>query len=297
MAFLFFYIIKSFYICSLDKAHDLKMNFKDYFIQLCNWLDKSYWGLKPRKRRIVGWCILITCITTLYFGGYLFYRGGKAIGQLCQSAWFSITEGDEQEEEYANSDEWSFKGNHREFPVLEKNSKRYVQLGKDFDDLNDVQLAAAKKLGIKPLNSREDITKVLSKLVELKETKYYTIDPLTHSVPYLVPDAADFLTALGKLMQEYNGTHSRFILTSVLRTGSDVKSLSRTNGNASQNSCHCYGTTIDITYNRFDRRGITNDVQLKADLARALYDLKKAGYCYVKYEKKQACFHITVRPK
>ena len=136
-----------------------------------------------------------------------------------------------------------------------------------------------------------------SRLVELKETRYYLVDPLTHSIPYLVPDAADFLTALGQLMQEYNGTHSRFIITSVLRTGSDVKSLSRSNPNASQNSCHSYGTTFDITYNRFDRKGITNDIRLKADLARALYDLRKAGHCYVKYEYKQACFHITVRPR
>ena len=177
------------------------------------------------------------------------------------------------------------------------NERLEKQLSKDFNDLNPIQLEAAEKLGIRPLRSREDLEKVKSKLVELHETKYYIIDPLTHSVPYLVPDAADFLTALGKLMQEYNGTHSRFILTSVLRTGSDVKTLSRSNGNASQNSCHCYGTTIDITYNRFDRKGITNDIQLKADLARALYDLRKAGYCYVKYEYKQACFHITVRPR
>ena len=139
--------------------------------------------------------------------------------------------------------------------------------------------------------------KLTSKLVRIKETRYFLVDSLTHSVPYLVPDAADFLTELGRLMQEYNGTHSRFILTSVLRTDSDVKRLSRGNVNASQNSAHRYGTTIDITYNRFDRHGITNDIQLKADLARALYDMRKAGYCYVKYERKQACFHITVRPK
>lgn len=273
------------------------MNFKEYFYQLCNWLDRKYWGLPKKKRRITGWCVLLSCIGMIYFGGYLCYRGGKGLGQLCQSIFFAIVDGEEQEEEFENSDEWSFKGNHREFPVKEKNPRRYVQLSKDFNDLNDVQLAAAQRLGIKPLKSRNDIEQVKSKLVELHETKYYIIDPLTHSVPYLVPDAADFLTALGKLMQEYNGTHSRFILTSVLRTGSDVKTLSRSNTNASQNSCHQYGTTIDITYNRFDRKGVTNDIQLKADLARALYDLRDAGYCYVKYEYKQACFHITVRPR
>ena len=273
------------------------MSFKEYLIKLCNWLDKSYWKLKPRKRRIVGWIALISTIAFIYLGGYLCYRGGKAVGQLCQSAWFALTDGNQQEEEFISADEWVYDGNHRKFPVSEKNPKRHVQLKTDFNDLNDIQLVAANKLGIKPLANRDEISKVSSKLVKLKDTKYFVIDNLTHSVPYLVPDAADFLTALGKLMQEYNGTHSRFILTSILRTDGDVKSLSRSNGNASQNSAHRYATTFDITYNRFDTRGITNDLQLKADLARALYDLRKAGYCYVKYEVKQACFHVTVRPR
>ena len=26
-----------------------------------------------------------------------------------------------------------------------------------------------------------------------------------------------------------------------------------------------------------------------------VYDLREAGRCYVKYERKQACLHITVR--
>ena len=266
-------------------------------IRLCQWLDKSYWGLKPLHRHIVGWCVLFLSIACCYFGGYLCYNTGKALGQLCHSTWLTITDGDKQEAEFASAEEWSGKGSHRSFPVTDKNPKRHVQLAKDFNDINDIQLAAAQSLGIRPLANREELETVKSKLVRLKETRYYIIDSLTHSVPYLVPDAADFLTALGKLMQEYNGTHSRFIVTSVLRTNQDVKRLSRSNTNASQNSCHNYGTTVDITYNRFDRKGITSDIQLKADLSRALYDMRKAGHCYVKYEYKQACFHITVRPK
>lgn len=273
------------------------MFLKDYLIRQCNKLDQSYWALKPRKRRIVGWSALLISAILIITGGYQFYNLGKYLGQLCQGAWTTVTEGEEQEEEFVNADEWTYEGKHREFPVQEKDPKRNVKLSRDFNDINDTQLAAAKRLGIHPLKSRDDLSSVRSRLVELKETRYYLVDPLTHSIPYLVPDAADFLTALGQLMQEYNGTHSRFIITSVLRTGSDVKSLSRSNANASQNSCHSYGTTFDITYNRFDRKGITNDIRLKADLARALYDLRKAGHCYVKYEYKQACFHITVRPR
>lgn len=273
------------------------MQLKKYILHKCNELDNNYWALKPRKRRIVGWTMLILCVCLFFFGGYLCFSCGKAIGQLCHSAWHALTDMDEQETEYANMPEWSSKGSHRQFIINEKNPKRHIQLSKDFNDLNDIQLAAAQKLGIKPLENREEVEKVQSKLVKLTDTKYYRIDKPTHSVPYLVPDAADFLSALGKLVQEYSNTHSRLIITSVLRTGSDVKRLSKRNVNASQNSCHQYATTIDITYNRFDRKGDINDLQLKDYLARALYDMKKAGHCYVKYERKEACFHITVRPR
>lgn len=275
------------------------MSLKQYLSDLSLMLDSKYWALPPRKRRIVGWTALILTLVVAYFGGYICYRGGKAIGQLCQSAFLVVTEGDEQEREFEASDEYSSSGPHRKFPLTDAQHSRklYVQLSKDFNDINDTHLEAARKLGIKPLANREEAEKIKGKLVELHDTKYYIIDNLTHSIPYLVPDAADFLTEVGKLMQEFNGTHSRFIITSVLRTSNDVKQLSRSNTNASQNSAHCYGTTIDITYNRFDRHGITNDLELKADLARALYSLRSAGYCYVKYEYKQACFHITVRPK
>jgi hypothetical protein len=112
----------------------------------------------------------------------------------------------------------------------------------------------------------------------------------------LVPQAADLLIEVGRRFQEYTGTESRFIITSLLRTQEDVKKLKRSNGNASPNSCHQFATTFDITYNRFDRKSGLGEGRLKEDLARALYDLQAAGFCYVKYESKQACFHVTVRP-
>ena len=36
---------------------------------------------------------------------------------------------------------------------------------------------------------------------------------------------------------------------------------------------------------------------LKMVLSEVLRDLKQAGRCYVKYELKQGCFHITTRMK
>ena len=42
------------------------------------------------------------------------------------------------------------------------------------------------------------------------------------------------------------------------------------------------------------RRQVRNDT-LKWVLAEVLRDMRESGRCYVKYEVKQGCFHITVR--
>ena len=96
---------------------------------------------------------------------------------------------------------------------------------------------------------------------------------------------------------------NRVIVTSVTRTKEDVKRLRRTNGNASMNSCHFYGTTFDISWKRFEKvedpdgrpmQDVSADT-LKLVLSEVLRDLRKADRCYVKYELKQGCFHITAR--
>jgi hypothetical protein len=92
----------------------------------------------------------------------------------------------------------------------------------------------------------------------------------------------------------------RFYVTSILRTQDDVKQLQLTNINATINSCHCYGTTFDLAYFRFDKlepsRMYMHQDNLKLALGQVLLNEQRAGRIYVKYEKKQACFHITVRP-
>ena len=95
----------------------------------------------------------------------------------------------------------------------------------------------------------------------------------------------------------------KMIVTSVLRTEEDVHHLRRINGNASEQSCHRFGTTFDISYNRYHtvsppdeaaRRAVRSD-SLKFILSEVLRDVRAEGLCYVKYEVKQGCFHITVR--
>ncbi len=91
----------------------------------------------------------------------------------------------------------------------------------------------------------------------------------------------------------------RIVVTSVLRTKEDVRRLKKVNGNASDNSAHCYGTTFDISYYRFQTcGGVSWDVyddKLVDILADVLIEKRKEGLCYVRFEKKQHCFHITSR--
>lgn len=177
---------------------------------------------------------------------------------------------------------------------------------KTFPDQNDVQLAAATKWGVKAVANREDAEKRKSELVYVGSNPFYHIDKLNNSIPYLVPRAAVLLQDIGRnffdSLQCKGVPLHKIIVTSVLRTKEDVTRLSRHNGNATQNSCHLNGTTVDVCYNRYKtveapgepRRQVRNDT-LKWILSEVLRDLREADRCYVKYEVKQGCFHITVK--
>ena len=188
-----------------------------------------------------------------------------------------------------------------------RNIRGVVSYKRSFGDLNDAHLAAAKKIGVKPLKNREAAEKLGGKVVEIKSGKLYQVDSLTHSIPFLVPKASALLDSIGAnfldSLESKGLNPNQVIVTSVLRTQDDVKRLGKRNVNASQNSAHVYGTTFDITYKRFfkvedpDGRPM-QDVRadtLKLVLSEVLRDLKKKEKCYIKYELKQACFHITAR--
>jgi uncharacterized protein YcbK (DUF882 family) len=250
-----------------------------------------YWQLPRRRRRVVGWCVLLCFVAMLCLGGYGLYRGGAYVGH-----WIAeLVSGSEADNE-TDSNDFCVGKPKRDYRLAQAQGKKHFNYTHDFNDINDTQLTAATRIGITPIANREDAERLKSRLVLIRTCQYYKVDPLQHSIPYLVPEAADLLTEIGRRFQEYTGNECRFIITSLLRTREDVKKLKRQNGNASKNSCHFYATTFDITYNRFDRKGSLREGRLKEDLARALYDLHSAGYCYVKYERKQACFHVTVRP-
>ena len=188
-----------------------------------------------------------------------------------------------------------------------RNIKGVISYKRSFGDLNDAHLSAAQRIGVSPLQNRAAAEKLGKKVVEIKSGKYYQVDSLTHSIPFLVPRASALLDSIGAnfldSLESKGLNPNQVIVTSVLRTHDDVKRLGKRNVNASKNSAHVYGTTFDITYKRFHKvedpdgrpmQGVREDT-LKMVLSEVLRDLKKKEKCYVKYELKQACFHITAR--
>ena len=188
-----------------------------------------------------------------------------------------------------------------------RNIRGVISYKRSFGDLNATHLKAAKAIGIQPLSSRKEAERIKGKLVHIEDNEFYTIDSLTHSIPYLVPKASKLLSDLGSAFNDSlvnKGLNpNRLIVTSVLRTNEDVKRLRRRNTNASNNSAHAYGTTFDISWKRFDKidfvderpmQSVRSDT-LKLVLSEVLRDFKKHDRCYVKYELRQGCFHITAR--
>ena len=168
-----------------------------------------------------------------------------------------------------------------------------------FNDMNDRHLQAARQWGIAPLVSDEDFDKQRKKLSKISSCRHYVVEELTHSLPYLVPRAEELLETIGRNFRDSLDAKDlpdrRIIVTSVLRTAGTIKKLRKKNINASANSAHVYGTTFDIAYARYKDAEKEETDKLKSVLAEVLQDLRKEKKCYVLYELKQGCFHITVR--
>ena len=178
-----------------------------------------------------------------------------------------------------------------------------------FNDQNGVQLKSAAQFGIKqPLKNRDAADDVKDGLVRIRSNSHYSIAKLTHSIPYLTDGATELLDMIGKnfldSLESKGLNPNRIIVTSVLRTQEDIKNLQKSgNPNAVKNSAHCYATTFDIAYAYYDKTWFKNfrfcesvePETLKKVLGEVLRDLRKQKKCYVKYEIKQRCFHITTR--
>ena len=108
-----------------------------------------------------------------------------------------------------------------------KGTPSYVRL---FNDLNDVQIATASRVGINRIADREAAAQSKDSLVYVGDNPYYDVKKLTHSIPYLVPRAAVCLEEIARAFMDSCVTKGlpmhKVVLTSVLRTEKDVKRLS-----------------------------------------------------------------------
>ena len=178
--------------------------------------------------------------------------------------------------------------------------------GNTFPDQQDVQIVAASRHGVAPVQNREEAEHSKGKLVYVGSNPFFYVDKLNNSIPYLVPRASVLLQDIGRAyfdsLQIKGIPLHKIIVTSILRTKDDVLKLRTRNGNATENSCHLYGTTFDVCYNRYKqiqtekqpRRQVQDDT-LKWVFSEVLRDFREKNRCYIKYEVKQGCFHITVR--
>jgi len=182
-----------------------------------------------------------------------------------------------------------------------------------YKDLNPVHLKYAKANGVAPFKTNKDFNKGIDelltddKLVKISDNRYYRVCHLTHSHAYLTPAAKKFLNDLGKKFREKLDEKDKpdyyFQISSLLRTQENQKKLSRSNGNASSNTSHLYGTTFDIPYSTVIKRTFlwneaeVTDGEATKLLSEAIGELRKEGRCVVVTEKNERCFHITVTEK
>lgn len=194
-------------------------------------------------------------------------------------------------------------------PVLEMpepNTKlRYERLSHPdeiFNDSNFVHWAEAERIGIEPLTDTRSHLNTRRQLVKLASCEDFFVEPLTYSRPYMIPEGVSMVHEIGRRFRDTvlarGGGKYRIKVTSVLRTPESIKRLRRSNRNAIDSSVHQMATTIDITYARFafDSSKNTHSAEdLKGVLSEILRDMRNEGKCWIKYELKQPCFHITVR--
>lgn len=171
-----------------------------------------------------------------------------------------------------------------------------------FNDSNALQLVAARANGIDPIIDIKSAYRLKRPIVRVSTCNVYYVDSMKYAHPYLVPKAANLLYDIAKAFQDTikarGGKGYRVRVNSLLRTEHSVSKLRKRNSAATEQSCHLYGTTFDISWTKFDCLDDSYRISLeslKNILAEIIYNFKEDKRCYAIYERKQGCFHITVR--
>jgi len=176
------------------------------------------------------------------------------------------------------------------------------------NDPNEIQLIHARTNGLKqPFATNDEFNERIgnlvrkSVLVQVTENRFYQLKSLSHSQPYLIPEAIDMLNEIGyrfqKRLREKKYNNYRFRVTSLLRTEETQYNLSHRNRNATKSiSCHLYGTTVDISYkNFFNTKADSIEASYEAvqTLTKILIEMRQECKLLAVRERHQSCFHIT----
>lgn len=164
-------------------------------------------------------------------------------------------------------------------------------------DSYDDHLNAAELKGIGLILDEKQLFNLVknSVLVEASEGIGYKVDSLTHSYPYITLHSKKVLEELGRTFQAMSDEERYFTVTSTTRTMEQQNRLKRRNRNATKGeSSHSYGVSFDISYIRFN--GEKNyDRKAQKDLEAVLKHFQKENKIFVIKERRQACYHVTVR--
>jgi hypothetical protein len=191
-------------------------------------------------------------------------------------------------------------------------------------DANATQIASARRLGqrVTTAGERERLRRE-GRLVPLPDsTEFWILRRMEHSEPLATPDAQAMLEEIGRRfharLDAAGLPRYRMRITSVLRTDADQAALRRVNRNASSIvSAHEFGTTVDVSHERFavpagtwpagaptglreeavDRLEVVGKEHaraLQAELGRAVHALREEGVLHVMMEDAQPVYHMTV---
>lgn len=177
-------------------------------------------------------------------------------------------------------------------------------LRKTLRDSNYYHYEIGKMTGIDPISCEADAWRAKRPLMRMTSCREFFVAPMTHSYPYLIPEASQLLHEIGAAfadsLRARGGGDYRIKVTSMLRTNSTVRRLRRVNRASVDSSSHQFGTTFDISYTRFmlTRTGGVYRTQedLKNLLAEVVMDFRNRDRLYAIYEPHSGCIHITVRP-
>lgn len=189
-------------------------------------------------------------------------------------------------------------------PTVSMRVRPLGRLDEVFNDSNYVHWQEAERIGLVPMTDTRSHWQLRRPIVKIVSCADYYVDELKYSRPYMIPEGAALLHEIGRRfrdsIQARGGGDYRIKVTSVLRTPESVARLRRVNRNATDSSVHQMGTTVDVSYARFaaDNAKMPRSAEdLKNVLAEVLYVMRNEGKCWVKYERHQPCFHITVRAR